>query len=82
MPKGKLGQSLNDKALRTLMAEVESIISSRPHTVETFSDVNSRIPHHLSSLLKMKASVVIYSPAIFTKPDLFSKRRWKHIQTN
>ena len=39
MPKETQGQSLNDEALRTLMAQVESIISSRPHTVETFSDV-------------------------------------------
>ena len=37
------GQSLNDEALRTLMAEVEPTINSRPLTVETLSDINSQI---------------------------------------
>ena len=37
------GQSLNDEALRTLMAKVESIINSRPLTVETLSDTKRQI---------------------------------------
>ena len=36
--------SLNDESLRTLMAEVELIINSRPLTVETISDSKSEIP--------------------------------------
>ena len=36
--------SLNDTSLRTLMAEVELIINSRPLTVETINDSKSEIP--------------------------------------
>ena len=37
------GHSFNDEGLRTLVAETESIINSRPLTVECLSDVNSEI---------------------------------------
>ena len=80
MPMGTKGPSLNDEALRTLLAEVESIFSSRPQTVEPFSDVNSHIPLYLSTLLKMKTSVVISSPVILTKPDLYYKRGCRLLQ--
>ena len=62
------GQSLNDEALRTLMAEVESIINSRPLTVETLSDINSQIPLSPSNLLTMKTNVMP-PPGVFKKPD-------------
>ena len=74
------GQSLNDEALRTLMAEVESIINSRPLTVETLSDINSQIPLSPSNLLTMKTNVVMPPPGVFTKPDLYSRRRWRRVQ--
>lgn len=35
------GKSLNDKALETLMVEVESAVNSRPLTVETLSDISN-----------------------------------------
>ena len=77
------GQSLNNKALRTLMVEVESIISSRPLTVETLGDINSQIPLP-SNLLTMKVDNkrnIVMSPAgVFTKPDLYSRRRWRCVQ--
>ena len=36
------GLFLNDKSLRTLMTEVELIVNSRPLTVETLNDANTR----------------------------------------
>ena len=45
------GHSVNDKRLRTLVAETEAIINSRPLTVESLSDVNSEIPLPPSNLL-------------------------------
>ena len=71
------GQSLNDEALRTLMTEVESIINSRPLTVETLSVINSQIT---SNLLTMKTNVVMVPPGVFTKPDLYSRRRLRCVQ--
>ena len=72
--------SLNDESLRTLMAEVELIINSRPLTVETISDSKSEIPLSTSNLLTMKTSVVMPPPGEFSKPDAYSKRRWRHVQ--
>ena len=62
------------------MAEVESIINSRPLTVETLSDINSQIPLSPSNLLTMKTNVVMCPPGVFTKPDLYSRRRWRCVQ--
>ena len=73
-------QSLNDEALKTLMAEVESIINFRPLTVETLIDINSHIPLSPSNLLTMKTNVVMPPPGVFTKPDLYSRRRWRRVQ--
>ena len=38
------GHNLNNDGLRTLVAETEAIINSRPRTVQSLSDVNSEIP--------------------------------------
>ena len=70
------GHSLNDESLRTLMAEVELIINSRPLTVETISDSKSKIRLSPSNVLTMKTSVVMPPPGEFGKSDAYSKRRW------
>ena len=70
--------SLNDESLRTLMAEVQLIITLRPLTVETISESKSEIPS--SNLLTMKTSVVMPPPGKFSKPDAYSKRRWRRVQ--
>ena len=62
------------------MAEVESIINSRPLTVETLSDINSQIPLLPSNLLPVKTNVVMPPPGVFTKPHLYSRRRWRRMQ--
>ena len=72
--------SLNDESLRTLMAEVELIINSRPLTVETISESKSEIPFSPSDLLTIKTSVVMPPPGEFSKPDAYSKRRWQRVQ--
>ena len=71
--------SLNDESLRTLMAEVELIINSRPLTVETISGSKSEIPVSPSNLLIMKTSVVMSPPGEFSKLDAYSKRRWRRV---
>ena len=71
---------LNDESLRTLMAEVELIINSRPLTVETISDSKSEIPLSPSNLVTMKTSVTMPPPGEFSKPDASLKRRWRRVQ--
>ena len=62
------------------MAEVELIINSRPLTAETISDSKSEIPLSPSNLLTMKTSVVMPPPGEFSKPDAYSKKRWRRVQ--
>ena len=74
------GHSLNDEGLRTLVAETEAIINSRPLTVASLSDVNSEIPLLPSNLFTMKSDVIMSPPGVFIKPHLYSRRRWRRVQ--
>ena len=76
------GRSLNDESLRTLLAEIEAILNSRPLTVDTLGDVQSEQPLCASNILTMKSKVVLPPPGQFVKADEFSRRRWRHIQMN
>ena len=74
------GHSLNGKRLRTLVAETEAIINSRPLTVESLGDINSEIPLSPSNLLTMKSDVIMPLPGVFNRPDLYSRRQWRRVQ--
>ena len=74
------GHSLNDEGLRTLVAETEAIINSRPLAVESLSEVNNEIPLSRSNLLTMKSDVIMPPPGVFDRPDLYSRRRWRRVQ--
>ena len=71
------GHSLNDKGLRTLVAETEAIINSRSLTVESFSDINREILLSPSNLLTMKCDFIMPLSRVFNRPDLYSHRRWR-----
>ena len=45
------GHSLNDEGLRTLVAETEAIINSRPLTVESISEINMIFHCHQATSL-------------------------------
>ena len=74
------GRSLNDKSLRTLFAETEAILNSRPLTVETLGDVKSE--KHLSpnNILTMKTKVVMPPPGEILRADEFSRGHWRRVQ--
>ena len=71
-------QVLNDEDLLTLMAEVESIINSRPLVPISFSDTSQEplTPNHL---LLLRATPNL-PPGLFCKEDCYSKRRWAQVQ--
>lgn len=75
------GQQLNDDSLRTLMTEVESIVNSRPLTVDALSDGTSPAPLSPMTLLTQKSKVV-YLPFGNFDDDcaLHSKRQWRRVQ--
>ena len=74
------GESLNDESLRTLMIEAETIINSRPLTVENLNDPNSDKPLSPSMLLTSKSDVVLPPPGKFEKPDLYARKYWRRVQ--
>ena len=74
------GSSLNDESLRTLLAETEAIINSRPLMVDMLGDVQSEQPIYPSNILTMKSKVVLPPPGHFGKANEYSRKRWRRIQ--
>ena len=74
------GHALDDESLyRTLLAEVECIINSRPLTVPSSDpgDLDPLTPNHL---LTMKSKIAMLPPGDFQKTDVYLCRRWKRVQ--
>ena len=68
---------LSDIELRTLLAEVESIVNNRPITVvsDDPEDCSALTPNHF---LPQKATQL--PPGVFVKEDSFSRKRWRKVQ--
>ena len=74
-----LGQQLiSDEMLRTMMTEVQGILNSRPLTPVSSDpkDFEPLTPNHLL-LLRANPNVPV---VIFSKEDVYSKRRWRQVQ--
>ena len=63
--------SLDEKLVSILFAEVEAIVNSRPMVVETINNVNSEVAMSPRHILTVKSKVVMPSPGVFVKPDLY-----------
>ena len=74
------GRSLDEESLATLMAETERILNSRPLTTDSISDPTSSLPLSPSNHLTMKSKIILSHPGDFSRPDLYSCRRWRRIQ--
>ena len=74
-----LGQQLvNEEMLRTLMAEVQGILNSRPLTPVS-SDPKDLEPLTRNHLLLLRANPNL-PPGVFAKEDTHCKRRWRQVQ--
>ena len=73
------GRSLNDESLTTLPAEPEAILNSKPLTVNTLGDIQSKQLLCPNNILTIKSKVVLPPPDKFVKADKFSRRRWRRI---
>jgi hypothetical protein len=71
--------ALSDESFRTLLAEAECIVNSRPLTVENLNDPTS-VPITPNSLLTMKTKVVLPPPGEFQRADLYCRKRWRQVQ--
>ena len=64
----------------SLLTEVESVVNSRPLTVDYLSDALSLAPITPNHLLTMKSKIIMAPPGEFTQTDLYSRRRWRRVQ--
>ena len=64
------GRQLDNESLQTLMCEVESIVNSRPLTVNQLADPDSPAPLTPNHLLTMKSKVQLAPPGIFEPADI------------
>lgn len=69
---------LHDENLLTLMCEVEAILNNRPISPlsDDPDDMEALTPNHL---LLLNAGVT-YPPGLFSKDDIYVKRRWRQTQ--
>ena len=74
------GSKLDDKPLRTLMCEAESIVNSRPLTVNQLADPDSSSPLTPNHFLTMKSKVVFAPPGAFQPTDMYCRKRWRRVQ--
>ena len=59
------GTQLDDESFRTLMKEVQNIVSSRPLTVNTMMSPGAPEPLTPNHLLTMKVKVLMPPPGVF-----------------
>ena len=71
---------LNNESLRTLLAETETIVNSRPLTVDMPGDVQTKQPICPCNILTMKSKVVLPRSGHFVKADEYSRKRRRCIQ--
>ena len=71
-------QTVDEDGFRTLLCEIEAILNDRPITKnpDQPGDLEALTPNHLL-LMKLHPSL---PPGLFSKEDIYSKRRWRQIQ--
>lgn len=71
---------LSDASLRTFFYEAMAIVNSRPLTVENLNDPENLEPITPNHLLTTKPVVSLPPPGKFIKEDIYTRRRWRHVQ--
>ena len=72
---------LDDSSLRTFLYETMAIVNSRPITTLHQGDPTSPQPLTPNNILTMKSKAALQPPpGIFTKEDVFLRKRWRRVQ--
>ena len=74
------GDKLDDESLRTLFAEAEVVVNSRPITYTDTTSADSSEPLSPIQLLTLKSRLVLPPPGEFQREDIYCKRRWRKVQ--
>ena len=67
---------LDSETLSTFLVEAESIVNSRPLTLENLTDPECK-PLTPKQVLTMKSRVVSPPPGVFQKADVYCRKRWR-----
>ena len=67
------------EAVRTVFAEVTSILNSRPNCPYSDDHHNDTEPLTPSHLLLLRRNLLAL-PGVFAKEDLYSRKQWRHAQ--
>jgi hypothetical protein len=70
---------LDEESLRTFLAEAESIVNSRPLTLESLHDPESQ-PLTANQILTMKTRVASPPPGVFQGEGVYARKRWRVVQ--
>ncbi|XP_071948684.1 uncharacterized protein [Antedon mediterranea] len=70
------GDHLCDETFRTFLCEVQSIVNSRPLTVNNLSDPTAPEALTPNHLLTMKSNILLPPPGEFQASDIYCRRRW------
>ena len=68
------GSQLDEESLRTLMCRVESIVNSRPLTINQLADPDSPVPLTPNHLLTIKSKVLLAHPGTFEPADIYARK--------
>jgi hypothetical protein len=74
------GSQLNDESLLTFICEAESIVNSRPLSVDNLGlsdSLEALTPNHL---LTRKSKVLLPPPGVFQKEDVYLRKHWRRVQ--
>ena len=74
------GRQLDDESLQTLMVKAESIVKSRPLTMDGTTCKETPCPLTPNHLSTQKSHVVLPPPGVFQRADLYSRKRWRRVQ--
>lgn len=74
------GSQLNDESLLTFMCEAESIVNSRPLSVDNLGLSDSLEPLTPNHLLMVKSKVLLSPPGVFQKEDMYLRKHWRRVQ--
>ena len=72
-------KKLDEESLRTFLVEAESIVNSRPLTLENLHDPEST-PLTPNQILTMKTKVVPPPPGEFQQEGVYARKRWRVVQ--
>ena len=74
------GTQLDDEAFRTFMTEVESIVNSKPLSIDNLCSADAPEPLTPNHLLTMKPKVLLPPPGNFQRADVYCHKRWRRVQ--